>query len=553
MGGFRWSICVLVMVLAGCVDLARPTGLVKVTPQNPSDAGGDGRPAERPGAADGAEGGVPEDMSQGEPSDDGPAPGIEDGGVDVDVDVGTGDPTDAGEVNGPAPLPAGSACSLAGQCASGFCADGVCCNQACTGLCQACDLSGSTGSCSPVVAGQDPDNECAEDPLMLCRQDGTCDGQGACRQYPVGTQCQPPRCSGSTLYAESKCAGVGVCQAGASASCAPLTCSDDSCRKSCTGDGDCLGGYSCIAGSCKAKVALGAACTSPLQCGTGFCVDGVCCAVACGGLCQACNLPGSLGACTPVPSGADPAAECAAQAAGSCGRIGGCDGKGACRVEAAGTSCGAGASCTGSTETGARTCNGAGVCQTATTRSCGPYVCSGTTCASSCSTVAGCASGHKCTGGGCLPLKITGLTVHDTARAASWSQQLDFQIGPGGARPWVEWPNTYVASIDAGASVLLGNEWIKLATDSKTYTGGPQATLTLGAAADVYLIVDDRWGAIPSWTAGYTNTGFDIRVFENTTRPALPFSVFRRTVSAGSVTLPSIGATTAYNYLVVVR
>jgi hypothetical protein len=132
--------------------------------------------------------------------------------------------------------------------------------------------------------------------------------------------------------------------------------------------------------------------------------------------------------------------------------------------------------------------------------------------------------------------------------------QLDFQIGSTGARPWVEWPNTYVASLDAGASILVGNEWIRLATDSKTYNGGPQATLTLGAAADVYMIVDDRWGATPSWTTGFTAAGFKIRVFESATRPALAFTVYRRTLAAaGTVALPQIGATTAYNYLIVVR
>lgn len=47
---------------------------------------------------------------------------------------------------------------------------------------------------------------------------------------------------------------------------------------------------------------LGAACTLANDCGSGYCVDGVCCANACGGGiandCQACNAPGSLGTCS---------------------------------------------------------------------------------------------------------------------------------------------------------------------------------------------------------------------------------------------------------------
>jgi hypothetical protein len=264
---------------------------------------------------------------------------------------------------------------------------------------------------------------------------------------------------------------------------------------------------------------------------------------------------GKLGMCTAIASGQDPAAECPAGPAGSCGQIGGCNGGGGCRMEAAGSACGAGASCTSGSVTSARTCNGAGVCQPATTTSCGAYVCSGAAgCATSCASVAACKAGYKCAGAACLPLKIASLVVHDTARAGDWGVRLDFQIGSGGARPWKEWGNSYVTGMDPAGSVLLGNEWTAVATNSKEYTGGPQATLTLNAAADVYLMVDDRWGSSPSWTSGFTNLGWNIQVYESASRPALPFSVYRRTLSAaGSVSLPQIGSTTAYNYFVVVH
>lgn len=48
----------------------------------------------------------------------------------------------------------------------------------------------------------------------------------------------------------------------------------------------------------------GATCTAASQCGTGFCVDGVCCNAACTGACVACDNVGSVGTCTSVADGA---------------------------------------------------------------------------------------------------------------------------------------------------------------------------------------------------------------------------------------------------------
>jgi hypothetical protein len=48
---------------------------------------------------------------------------------------------------------------------------------------------------------------------------------------------------------------------------------------------------------------FGAPCASTAECGSGTCVDGVCCnttAASCG-QCQACNVPGSVGTCAPSP------------------------------------------------------------------------------------------------------------------------------------------------------------------------------------------------------------------------------------------------------------
>lgn len=301
------------------------------------------------------------------------------------------------------------------------------------------------------------------------------------------------------------------------------------------------------------KMGIGEACGCHDECGSGSCVDGVCCNNACTGTCQACNLSGSVGTCTSIADGMDPGGECPAQAASTCGRSGGCDGRGGCKFHSSGTSCGA-ASCSGSTETAASTCNGAGNCTAGATRTCPGFLCSGTTCGTSCTTTAQCQANRKCVRSACAPLKISGLMVHDDVaeQASAWLVQQNFQIGTGGARPWSDYPNTYIVSMDTAANFFLGNEFIRVHAQSKKYTGGPQATITLNGTADVYLIIDDRWGSNPSFLAGWSNAGFKLRVFESSSNPMLSFSVFRKTGQSGSVTTPPIGASTGYNYFVVV-
>jgi hypothetical protein len=106
------------------------------------------------------------------------------------------------------PLPDGSSCTGGAECASGICADGVCCNRACDGLCQACNVTGMEGTCAPVPAGEDPANDCAQDPLASCARDGTCDGAGTCRRYQMAA-C-PNSCS-----APADCGAGQDCQDGA--------------------------------------------------------------------------------------------------------------------------------------------------------------------------------------------------------------------------------------------------------------------------------------------------------------------------------------------------
>src|SRR5207245_321990 len=167
----------------------------------------------------------------------------------------------------------GLACSVSIQCLSGFCVAGICCNSACTG-CQACNLSGSVGTCVVAPRGSA--------------------GNPACTPYV---------CNGTSV----------VC---------PATCGSAT---------DCVTGAVCISSQCVASRADGAVCSSGCDCGSGNCADGVCCDVGCSG-CQACNLSGSVGACSNVPIDTDPHGACGAYQ---------CDGTGNCLATCGGGDCSA--------------------------------------------------------------------------------------------------------------------------------------------------------------------------------------------------------------------
>jgi hypothetical protein len=70
-----------------------------------------------------------------------------------------------------------------------------------------------------------------------------------------------------------------------------------------------------------AKLANGSACSSDVQCTSGYCTDGVCCDKACVAGCEACNVAGSVGTCTSHARGTDPELACG---------VYNCSGNGAC-------------------------------------------------------------------------------------------------------------------------------------------------------------------------------------------------------------------------------
>ena len=91
------------------------------------------------------------------------------GGSGTGMDGGGGGGAGEGKADG-------VGCGDGNECQSGLCVDGVCCATACDGTCEACDLAGSEGTCTPHAPGTDPESECGE---------GSCSGETVCA---VGTE-----------------------------------------------------------------------------------------------------------------------------------------------------------------------------------------------------------------------------------------------------------------------------------------------------------------------------------------------------------------------------
>jgi MYXO-CTERM domain-containing protein len=288
-----------------------------------------------------------------------------------------------------------SPCGAAGACTSGACVDGVCCATPCSGVCEACSAaakgSGADGVCGFAAANTDPH--------AGCLGGWACDGAGACRTSCAGdAQCEDGYyCTdvtgGSCVYRGS----IGaVCNADpvdptgdhrcTSGFCVDGRCCESRCDATCygcnvagstgtcspvpAGSSDPVAAHPC-AGTCDGAgtcvLAIGAACSDDAECGSGYCVDGVCCTSSCADVCTQCNAAGTVGTCIRVPDGADPRGECVAALGGSGVCAAACY-RSQCDFGPAWTACGLCA-----------VCDGAGQCATARAddEACGEIECSG--------------------------------------------------------------------------------------------------------------------------------------------------------------------------------
>ncbi|WP_437600411.1 hypothetical protein [Sorangium sp. So ce590] len=257
------------------------------------------------------------------PGDDGVTNGCADGtknGEETDVDCG-GPTCPQCEI--------AKACKAEDDCASGSCADGVCCNAACDEDCDACtaELKASgdeDGTCGPSKA----EAECGE---ATCSE-GVQTARGTCHGTKV--ECVPGEATSCETFACDQEANACFAECSEDTQCAKChVCDDDAATCALAPAGTpglgCEEKQACDAmGECKA--ANGEECTDAADCGSGSCVDGVCCDTGCDSACQACNVEGSEGTCSNVPLGGEDGADCS--------DVNVCDGQGACK-RAAGERC----------------------------------------------------------------------------------------------------------------------------------------------------------------------------------------------------------------------
>ncbi|MBI4703336.1 MAG: hypothetical protein HY744_19645, partial [Deltaproteobacteria bacterium] len=250
--------------------------------------------------------------------------------------------------NGLCKLVNGQGCNTDGQCLNALCRDLYCCNATCGGNCDACNVGGKLGICSVIAKGQAGSPSCTpylcDGVLATCPAACAVDGDCAASAYCDGSKkCVAKKANGAVCVGNNECTNgncidgyccnnacgnacdacnvggkLGACSPIAkglagSPTCSPYLCDgvNATCPAACTVDGDCAAGNYCDAGKkCSPKKAKGASCVGNNECTSGYCVDLYCCDTACGDKCDACNLGGKLGTCSPVAKGAAGSPKC---------------------------------------------------------------------------------------------------------------------------------------------------------------------------------------------------------------------------------------------------
>jgi len=294
----------------------------------------------------------------------------------------------------------GEDCAAANQCSSGNCTDGVCCDDACQGQCEACDVAGHVGTCTPVEGAPHGSRQQCKGTGTVCG--GACDGVNtlSCSYPGDETVCRDASCTNAVAVLEASCDGAGSCPSEQTVDCSPYGCVGDQCDGDCTVDEDCEDGYFCAAGMCLLQFETGETCATDNQCLSGFCTDGVCCDSACDGQCEACDLAGSEGSCLPV-EGVPHGGRSPCPGTGICGAV--CDGveRYSCVYPGQEQECSP-ASCNAGVQTSAAYCDGEGSCEEANQVSCGNYVCGDSVCLTSCNDDEDCVVGFVCEAGACI-------------------------------------------------------------------------------------------------------------------------------------------------------
>jgi len=124
------------------------------------------------------------------------------------------------------------------------------------------------------------------------------------RRLP-GLQQESGHCQGRHLRAGAPSSitcrtATGECDVAETCTGSTTVCPLDSYKPSST---TCLSGHGLCDGKGACKKVSGQTCSAVVECFSGLCVDGRCCAVACKDTCKTCNLKNKEGTCSNVPLG----------------------------------------------------------------------------------------------------------------------------------------------------------------------------------------------------------------------------------------------------------
>jgi len=193
----------------------------------------------------------------------------------------------------------GKTCGMGTECVSTRCVDGVCCNSACTTLCEACNVTGSLGTCIAVPKGQD-DGTCTGT-TQSCNASNDCDDEigvacsanSAClSNFCVDGVCCDAQCSGTCKACSMAKTGMasGTCSNVTTATDPDNECTDQM-ASTCGNNGLCDGSGACqkyMSGTvCAAQSCTGSTLSNADTCnGNGTCTDNGtanCAPYTCGG------------------------------------------------------------------------------------------------------------------------------------------------------------------------------------------------------------------------------------------------------------------------------
>ncbi|MCY1082821.1 OmpA family protein [Archangium lansingense] len=144
----------------------------------------------------------------------------------------------------------GGECTTDSDCSTGFCTDGVCCDTSCDGQCEACNTTGSVGTCGAVTGAPRGDRPACGSDGSECG--GVCDGttRDTCSFPEASVQCGSASCSEGVAVTGGACNGAGACTL-QTQSCGDYACGETACFDACTSDDQCAENSFCLNGTCK--------------------------------------------------------------------------------------------------------------------------------------------------------------------------------------------------------------------------------------------------------------------------------------------------------------